>query len=589
MQFANDLFQAIAKPAPAPAHRVVGAIPLRWCQREDCDAMIAAIEGGAKHPCAVGATGYGKGPMIAETVGRVRSAGKVVCLINRAHLVHQLADEIERHLGTVVGRVADGECEGLTRNIVVATVQAMYTPDRSGKPLYAYSQFKDTKAVVGDEAHTLFADTYRSVLTHFVEGNGAVTPLFTATPVASNGAKWESFVDWTPEAEGPCMRTAGWCIRNGYLVKPRQAFVSANLDLTAIHQRLLSGSAVDAEDEDSGDEVADVLRALLDEKNERDAGAFAAGVASIISNHRTIVFAPARVKVAKSLASWISATGRLTCDAVWGGRADKANVLNQFRYGSPQALVNVNLLCEGFNDPYVSAVFICRLLNNWRLIQQMVGRCLRPHPDVVDQINALDGPDRAAERRAAIAASPKPEALVADLVGIDGKVMQASAIDILYADESEDVRGEIAQATLQRQSKPRDEGERPDKAELELAREAVLRRQHDQLAELARRRAMAGDIPADVQVSYAGGMAPASPSIPTAKTGATLGEKARFVAMAVKYDRERAQSIADRTPRNQLRGMTASLQRELTKSKQQPDWRRARQAYPEWANQKVGA
>lgn len=525
--------------------------------------------------------------MIAELVGQLRPNGKVVCLINRAHLVHQLADEIERHLGIRTGRVADGVTEGLSRDVVVSTVQAMYTPDLSGKPLYAYSQFKGTKTVIGDEAHTLFADTYRSVLTHFVEQHGAIVPLFTATPVAANGAKWESFVDWTAPAEGPCMRTTGWCIRNGYLVPPRQAFVRSNLDLSAIHARL---GTEDDETEDGGDELADVLSNLLDEKSERDAAAFAAGVANIIGGRRTIVFAPARVKVAKSLASWLSATRRLSCEAVWGARADKTDVLNRLKDGTTQALVNVNLLCEGFNDPNVSAVFICRMLDNWRLIQQMVGRCLRPHPGVIATLNHLDAPEQADDRARAIAMSEKPNALVADLVGIDGKVMQASAIDILYDDESDDVREEIAANTLRRQCSPRPQkpGESPDKAEREEARARVMSRQHDQLAELARRRAAAGEIPAEVSVSYSGAGA-TGPSIPSAKVGATLGEKARFVAMALKYDVDRARSIADRTPRNQLRGMTAGMQRELEKSQARPDWSRARKVYPEWANQKASA
>jgi superfamily II DNA or RNA helicase len=570
-----DLFAPPPEVVKVEPHKILGRIPLRWCQREDVDAMIGAIEQGYKHPCCVGATGYGKGAMIAEMVGRMMPAGKVLCLIDRAHLVHQLAEEIERHLGITVGRVADGECFSLHSDVVVATVQAMYTPDRSGKPLYEYSQFKGVKAVIADEAHKFFADVFRSVLTYFVD-KGAVVPLFTATPVAANGARWSSFVDWTPKVEGPCMRTTGWCIRNGYLVAPKQAFVRVDLDLSQIHARL---TEPDEEHEDDGDELANLLIDLLRETTERKAASFAAGVAEIIGDRRAIVFAPARVAAAKLLASWLS--GRMTCEAVWGARVDKTDVLDRAKAGNPQTITNVNLLCEGYNDPFVSAVFMCRLLDSWRLIQQMAGRALRPHPSIVGQLSRLDAPDAAEARRRVIAESQKPDALIADLVGLDGKIVQASAIEVLYADEPEDVKNELARRVMRRPRK--DAGEPPPSEELEAARETVRQRQGEHLAEMARRRAMAGDIPANVSVSFDGG-SPTMPSVPTPKQTATLGEKARFVAFALQYDADRARDIAERTPRHVLRGMTASCQKKLGDKK--PDWYRARRAYPQWANQR---
>lgn len=580
----SSLFDVEPKPAAAPPHRVVGRIPLRWCQREDVDAKMNAIEKGAKRPACIGATGYGKGAMIAEMAGRLRENGKIVVLIDRSHLVHQIADEIDYHLGTTCGRVADSEYEGLNRQIIVSTVQAMYTPDRSGTPLYAYSQFKKVAAVIGDEAHKLFADCFRAVPMHFVDQCNAIVSLFTATPIASNGAAWSSFVDWTPAAEGPCMRTAGWCIRNGYLVPPLQAYVRSQLDLSKIHDRVGSD---DTDNEDAGDELAGLLIDLLKQKGEREAAAFMAGAAEVIGDRRAIIFTPARVETTKLMASWLSATGRMHCEPVWGNRVDKAKVLDRHKDGEFQALTSVNLLCEGYNDPRVSAVFICRLLNNWRIIQQMVGRGLRPLRETAALLNQYDTPEGAEQRRAIIAASAKPNALIADLVGLDGKVLRASAIDVLYDGESEDVKGELAERAMHRQMQRKADDERPesDEAELEAAKQQLQAKQNQQLAELARRRAMAGDVPADVQVSY-GNHAPLSmPSAPSTTAAATVGEKARFVAFALKYDPERAKAIADSKPRHVLRGMIASFQRELAKQHRGPDWARARRAYPDFARQ----
>lgn len=581
------------EPAAAPAIPLVGrGVALRWCQREDVNAISEAVRTGHTHPCCVAATGYGKGPLIAELAGRLRKeAGKVVCTVDRAHLVTQLADEIERHLGVEVGRVADSQCVGLGRGIVVATVQSLYTRDRKDCPLYDYPQLADTRAVIADEAHRFFSDAFRGVLDHFAAG-GAVVPMFTATPVATNGGEWGDFVNWTPAAEGPCMRTVGWCIRNGYLVPMTQAFVHVELDLSAIYGRLTGGD--EGEDEAAGDELADVLVNLLRDRREKAAASFAAGIADVIGVRQAIVFTPPRTPnsgtetPAKLVASWLNATGRLKCEAVWGGRADKDEVLDSFRRGRPQALSNCALLTEGFNAAATSAVFVCRLLKKWRLLAQCVGRGLRPHPSTTENLNTLDEPGQAAERRRLIASSVKPDCLIADLVGIDGRILQASAIDVLYAAESEGARREIAERTIRKPAQRHGADREADEAAAEEARAAVLHRQHEQLAEMARRRGMAGGIAADVKVTYAGADAGVDmPTAPAPEAHATLGEKAYFLAVSGdRYDIDAAKAIADAKPRKQLKGMTWGMNAALLKAGKKPDWSRARKAYPEWHAQK---
>jgi hypothetical protein len=97
---------------------------------------------------------------------------------------------------------------------------------------------------------------------------------------------------------------------------------------------------------------------------------------------------------------------------------------------------------------------------------------------------------------------------------------------------------------------------------------------------------MAGPLSADVNVTYERGTSGSLPEMPAPIAKATLGEQARFIAMALKYDPDRAKGIADRTPRNQLRGMTASFERQLAKDRKSPDWGRARRVLPEWASQR---
>jgi superfamily II DNA or RNA helicase len=584
----TDLFTLPPAPKPAEAPRrdmVCHGINFRWYQRENVDAMWHAIEGGAVHPACVSATGLGKGAEIAELAARMLGRGKVLCLVDRSHLVHQLAQEIERHTGIECGRVADSDCHRIGRDIVVSTVQAMYTPNRHGVPLYDCPPFDPVRTVICDEGHKFFAERYRGVLQHFSEERGAVTPLYTATPVASNGARWSSFVDWTAQAEGPAMRTARWGINSGYLVPPRQALVKVDLDLEPIYARITKGSATDDEedDENAGDELAQVLLDLLDDKMERAAAAFAAGVAHVAGHRQSIVFAPPRVKAAQLLASWLKNT--VSCEPVWGSRVDKHDVLRRFRQGDPQIVSNVAILNEGFDHPAVSAVFICRVLNTWRMACQMIGRCMRPLRETMGALSEFDEPGQDDERRAAIAASAKPDCIVADLVGSDGKILQASAVDVLYGDLSDDTRHEIAEIVA-RGGEPID---RPPEGQwdgvAEEAERAKLEKQHAHLAELARRRGMAGELQATVSVEYARDDVEQRSVPPQLKRRVepSIAMKAAFLAFTVgAYKEDHARNIADAKDAKQLQGMMFRYRNELLKANGKPDWKRADRMYPNW-------
>lgn len=581
------LFDIPPAPAKAPQHRIVGKQHLRWYQREDADALMHAIEGGYRRPACIDATGLGKSRIIAELTGRLRANGKVVILNDRTQLVHQNADEIERHLGITVGRVADGVCEGIHRGVVCATVQAMHTPDRQGRRLCEYPQFDGTVAVIPDEAHKFLAPTFSGVAHHFAEIHGAVIPLFTATPVGAGGV-FREFADWIPEAEGPCMRTTPWGIANGYLVPMRQAFVQVHLDLTSLYERLQDSEEADEEDEQA--QQASMIYDLLLDKGQRAAAEFAYGVRKVIGDRVAMLFTPPKARGADKmpcqlLAAWLGEI--MDCEAVWGGRGDVDDVLGRFQRGAPQAVANCSLLCEGFDNPLVSAVVICRLIKKWRLAAQMIGRALRPHRSVVAALSEHDEPGRADERRRIIAESVKPDALIADMVGIDGKVLQASAIDVLYADAGEEVRREAGEVCYRRQRENDGEYESPDRETMEAAKRELAVKQRAELAEMARRRAMLGELDAEVSVSYAG-EGVRLPELPTPKEVATLGERWMFAAFAVAsgYSREDARRYAETRPRNQLRGWTAQMRGKLAKENKRPAWRDADALYPQYAAQK---
>jgi superfamily II DNA or RNA helicase len=103
----------------------------------------------------------------------------------------------------------------------------------------------------------------------------------------------------------------------------------------------------------------------------------------------------------------------------------RREILNDYRNGKFQYLINVGVFTEGFDEPGVEIVAILRPTKSRSLYAQMVGRGTRPLPGVVD------GVDRAEARRAAIANSSKPRVRVIDFAGNSGKHKLVTSADIL--------------------------------------------------------------------------------------------------------------------------------------------------------------
>jgi hypothetical protein len=109
----------------------------------------------------------------------------------------------------------------------------------------------------------------------------------------------------------------------------------------------------------------------------------------------------------------------------------RKKVVDRFRAAEIRVLVNCELFTEGFDAPTCSLIVMARPTQSKALYLQQLGRGTRPLPGVVD------GPelDTPAKRRAAIAASSKPDMLVLDLVGNTGKHDMVHAADLLGGDD----------------------------------------------------------------------------------------------------------------------------------------------------------
>lgn len=93
------------------------------------------------------------------------------------------------------------------------------------------------------------------------------------------------------------------------------------------------------------------------------------------------------------------------------GEPDNDRKIKEFRQGKYKAIVNVDMLTVGADFPCVDVLALLRKSESARLIQQILGRAIRLHPETSDIVNKLDTPE---ERKNAIANGPKPDALLLD-------------------------------------------------------------------------------------------------------------------------------------------------------------------------------
>lgn len=133
----------------------------------------------------------------------------------------------------------------------------------------------------------------------------------------------------------------------------------------------------------------------------------------LLEDRRCVAFWPSVVAAQKS-AEWLRAA-EISAQAVWADtdRQERSDIFNGLADGECQVVSNCGVLTEGFDEPTVRCVAIARPTRSELLYIQMAGRGVRPWPGTVDGLDHAT----AEERKAAIAASPKPDCLILDYEG----------------------------------------------------------------------------------------------------------------------------------------------------------------------------
>jgi superfamily II DNA or RNA helicase len=403
MQAQASLFE---RPAPAVVDEG-DPDGLRVYQREAVTAIDADLAV-HKSTLLVMATGLGKTQVFGAEAKHW--PGRVLVMAHRKELLEQAQSRLAEMTGERVG-LEKAEHRAGRERIVIGSVDTLTTfrisvgLDGEKTKRYRCERFQADPftLIIIDEAHHAVAASYRKVLDLFP--NAKVLGV-TATPDRGDKVGLKAVFESTAYE-----RNADEGCRDGYLVRVKlgQVFVK-EVDLS--HVKTTGG---------------DLNLGELDKEMAKANEAIVKKSLELCEDRPAIVFTT-KVQNAHDLAAvYDREAGRNVARVVHGetDEDERAEIFAAHRRGEFQYLVNVGVATEGTDMPYVRAVIIGRPTKSRALYAQMAGRGGRVLPGLVERLKTAE------ERRAAIAASAKPDFLLLDFVGNAGRHDLVKALHIL--------------------------------------------------------------------------------------------------------------------------------------------------------------
>lgn len=342
-------------------------------------------------------TGTGKTATAGEIVRAGYAAGRrILMLAHRAELITQTAATLGRMAGCEVqvemAERAEASNAGSlfaagTGRVVVASVQSIV------RRLHRFPEDAFDLVIV-DECHHATAVSYAKILTHFARAK-----LLGVTATPERGDKVSLSKVFASVAFDLTLADA---ITDGWLVPIRQVLVKTGIDFSAVRTRAGDFAASDlSEVMRQLDSLREASVALVRNLGPRQALVFCVDVAHVVVQTESIREVMRETGVAGRVEMVVGETPSDVRESVFAA----------FRAGDVKVLVNCEIATEGTDLPSCDLVAMFRPTKSRTLYSQMRGRGLRPLPGCVD------GVTEASDRRKAIAASPKPDLIVLDLVG----------------------------------------------------------------------------------------------------------------------------------------------------------------------------
>lgn len=325
---------------------------LRPYQREAIDAVIAARRAGTRRMVVCLPTGAGKTVIFSELARMARK--QVLVLAHREELLGQAKDKLERALaGTSIVSIERGADQASAdAKVLVASLRSLHE-ERLQRVLAG----RELGLVIYDECHHAAADDNKRILRQLGafdrDWDGTLLG-FTATTTRGDGKGLDDVFEQIVYT-----KTLPDLIADGYLAPLKGYRINTAADLTRL----------------GADFTDDELEEAVDIQDRN--ALVARSIQELARDRRTIAFC-VTVAHARNLSRALNAIG-VSASVVHGEMraADRARTLAEFRAGKLQAIANVAVLTEGFDDPGVSCIAMARPTRSEGLYAQCVGRGTR--------------------------------------------------------------------------------------------------------------------------------------------------------------------------------------------------------------------
>jgi superfamily II DNA or RNA helicase len=321
------------------------------------------------------ATGGGKTALSGFMSGSAsRRNRKVIFGVHRKELIKQTAKTFDK-VGIPYGIIANGFTGDRHQNVQIASIQTLQKRlDWYGTPdLY-----------IVDEAHHAGAATWAEVIDRYKAGGSKIVGL-SATPERLDGTGLGRWFDKMVVGPSPA-----WLIEEGWLT-PIRLFAPSVPDLSGIKKTAGDFNKSDLSDRMSGTKIiGDVVKHYRELAHKRRAMVFCVSIKhslAMVEQFQNAGYRAAHID---------------------GESENRDELIAAFEAGKIEVLSSVDLVSEGFDLPAIEVAILCRPTHSLSLFLQQVGRVLRPVYAPGFDLDTKLG------RIAAIAAGPKPYALILD-------------------------------------------------------------------------------------------------------------------------------------------------------------------------------
>lgn len=311
---------------------------------------------------------------------RIDSAGGLSAYIKSVEKQNLFADATDREIVSKIG-IVKAEVFDINKDIVMASMQTLHKRlDRINPDAF--------DAVVVDECHLSAAKTYVKSINFF---KPQLLLGLTATPHRADGASLGDIYD--DIAYQYSLLNA---INDGYLCELDAIACQTDLSLDDVHTL-------------AGDLNQKELRQTVNTPQRNNF--IVERYKQYADGLQNLVFA-VDVQHAKDICQAFKDAG-YNAEFIVGDEdltPDRRAMIDRFKTGKTQVLVNVNILTAGFDHPGIKCLTLACPTKSLTKFFQQIGRATRTLSGVID------GLETAEERKAAIAASGKPKAIILDIV-----------------------------------------------------------------------------------------------------------------------------------------------------------------------------